>query len=108
MLPGWCESRGIAPALSGHEAAYDECVLSAVQEAIDSANGRVSRAESVRSFTILDTDLTEASGHLTPKLTIKRSVILEDFAADIDHIYSGSKVQTTATPVIEGRRRSRS
>jgi long-chain acyl-CoA synthetase len=108
MLPGWCESRGISPALSGHEAAYDERVLSAVQEAIDAANGRVSRAESVRSFTILDTDLTEASGHLTPKLTIKRSVILEDFAADIDHIYSGSKVQTTATPVIEGRRRSRS
>jgi long-chain acyl-CoA synthetase len=108
MLPGWCESRGISPALSGHEAAYDERVLSAVQEAIDAANGRVSRAESVRSFTILDTDLSEASGHLTPKLTIKRSVILKDFAADIDHIYSGSKVQTTATPVIEGRRRSRS
>ncbi|WP_181421096.1 long-chain fatty acid--CoA ligase [Curtobacterium sp. MCSS17_011] len=108
MLPGWCESRGIAPALSAHEAAYDERVLSAVQEAIDTANGRVSRAESVRSFTILDTDLTEASGHLTPKLTIKRSVILKDFAADIDHIYSGSKVQTTATPVIEGRRRNRS
>ncbi|MBB1197498.1 AMP-dependent synthetase/ligase [Curtobacterium flaccumfaciens] len=107
MLPGWCESRGITPALSGREAAYDERVLSAVQEAIDAANGRVSRAESVRSFTILDTDLTEASGHLTPKLTIKRSVILKDFAADIDHIYSGSKVQTTATPVIEGRRRNR-
>ncbi|WP_412163489.1 AMP-dependent synthetase/ligase [Curtobacterium flaccumfaciens] len=107
MLPGWCESRGITPALSGHEAAYDERVLSAVQEAIDAANGRVSRAESVRSFTILDTDLTEASGHLTPKLTIKRSVILKDFAADVDHIYSGSKVQTTATPVIEGRRRNR-
>ncbi len=107
MLPGWCESRGIAPALSAHEAAYDERVLSAVQEAIDTANSRVSRAESVRSFTILDTDLTEASGHLTPKLTIKRSVILKDFAADIDHIYSGSKVQTTATPVIEGRRRNR-
>jgi long-chain acyl-CoA synthetase len=108
MLPGWCETRGITPALSAHEAAYDERVLSAVQEAIDAANGRVSRAESVRSFTILDTELTEASGHLTPKLTIKRGVILKEFAADVDHIYSGSKVQTTATPVIEGRHRNRS
>ncbi|MFJ3383306.1 MULTISPECIES: AMP-dependent synthetase/ligase [unclassified Curtobacterium] len=105
MLPGWCESRGITPALSAHEAAYDERVLAVVQEAIDTANSRVSRAESVRSFTILDTELTEASGHLTPKLTIKRSVILRDFAADIAHIYAGSKVQTTATPVVEGRRR---
>ncbi|ROP64031.1 long-chain fatty acid--CoA ligase [Curtobacterium sp. PhB115] len=105
MLGGWCETRGITPALSAHEAAYDERVHHAVQEAIDAANGRVSRAESVRSFTILDTELSEASGHLTPKLTIKRPVILKDFAADIDHIYSGSKVQTTATPVIAERRR---
>ncbi|WP_396127779.1 AMP-dependent synthetase/ligase [Curtobacterium sp. 320] len=105
MLAGWCETRGITPALSAHEAAYDERVHQAVQEAIDAANQRVSRAESVRSFTVLDTDLTEASGHLTPKLTIKRAVVLKDFAADVEHIYSGSKVQTTATPVVEGRRR---
>nr|WP_254701018.1 long-chain fatty acid--CoA ligase [Curtobacterium pusillum] len=105
MLGGWCETRGITPALSAHEAAYDERVHQAVQEAIDAANQRVSRAESVRSFTILDTELTEASGHLTPKLTIKRPVILKDFAADVEHIYSGSKVQTTATPVVEPERR---
>lgn len=105
MLPGWCESRGIAPVLSAREAAHDERVLQAVQEAVDAANRRVSRAESVRSFTVIDTDLTEASGHLTPKLTIKRSVVLRDFAADVEHIYSGSKVQTTAVPVVEGRKR---
>ncbi len=105
MLPGWCEARGISPVLDPHEAAYDERVHQAVQEAVDTANQRVSRAESIRSFTILDTDLTEASGHLTPKLTIKRPVIMRDFAADIEHIYSGSKVQTTATPVVTSRRR---
>ena len=105
MLPGWCASRGITPVLPAHEAAHDERVLHAVQEAVDAANGRVSRAESVRSFTVIDTELTEASGHLTPKLTIKRSVVLRDFAADVEYIYSGSKVQTTATPVIESRRR---
>jgi len=105
MLPGWCEARGIAPALTPQQAAHDERVQQAVQEAVDTANGRVSRAESVRSFSVVDADLTEASGHLTPKLTIKRSVVLRDFAADIEYIYSGSKVQTTATPVIESRRR---
>ncbi|GAA1493334.1 AMP-dependent synthetase/ligase [Curtobacterium herbarum] len=105
MLPGWCEARGIVPALTPQQAAHDERVQQAVQEAVDTANGRVSRAESVRSFSVLDADLTEASGHLTPKLTIKRSVVLRDFAADIEYIYSGSKVQTTATPVIESRRR---
>jgi long-chain acyl-CoA synthetase len=105
MLPGWCEARGIAPALSPQQAAHDERVQQAVQEAVDTANARVSRAESVRSFSVVDADLTEASGHLTPKLTIKRSVVLRDFAADIEYIYSGSAVQTTATPVVQSRRR---
>ncbi len=39
---------------------------------------------------MLDTDLTEASGHLTPKLSIKRNVILKDFAGVIDEMYAGS------------------
>jgi long-chain acyl-CoA synthetase len=107
MLAGWCESNGISPALTPHEAAYDDRVHRAVQEAVDTGNQRVSRAESVRSFTILDTELTEASGHLTPKLTVKRGPVMKDFAADIEHIYSGSKVQTTAVPVVEHRKRGR-
>ncbi|KQO65092.1 AMP-dependent synthetase/ligase [Curtobacterium sp. Leaf261] len=105
MLPGWCAANGIAPALSPGAAAYDERVHAAVQDAIDAANGRVSRAESVRSFTVIDADLSEASGHLTPKLTVKRQRVLEEFAADVDHIYSGSAVQTTAVPVVEHRHR---
>ncbi|PYY43137.1 long-chain fatty acid--CoA ligase [Curtobacterium sp. MCPF17_046] len=105
MLPGWCEARGIAPALSPQQAAHDERVQQAVQEAVDAANSRVSRAESVRSFSVVDADLTEASGHLTPKLTIKRAVVLRDFSADVEHIYSGSAVQTTSTPVVPSRRR---
>ena len=105
MLPGWCAARGIDPALSPAAATRDERVHRAVQEAVDAANARVSRAESVRSFTVLDTELTEASGHLTPKLTIKRAVVLRDFAADVEYIYSGSGVQTTATPVVPERRR---
>ncbi|MFZ7087749.1 AMP-dependent synthetase/ligase [Curtobacterium sp. RRHDQ10] len=104
MLAGWCAANGIAPALSPRAAASDERVHAAVQDAVDAANRRVSRAESVRSFTVLDADLTEASGHLTPKLTVKRSVVLSDFAADVDHIYSGSAVQTTAVPVVDRRR----
>jgi long-chain acyl-CoA synthetase len=105
MLPGWCAARGIDPALSPAAATRDERVHRAVQEAVDAANARVSRAESVRSFTILDAELSEASGHLTPKLTIKRAVVLRDFAADVEYIYSGSAVQTTATPVVQQRRR---
>ena len=59
-----------------------------MQRAIDEANKHVSRAESIRKFTILPGEWTEASGHLTPKMSIKRNVILADFAADIDEIYA--------------------
>jgi long-chain acyl-CoA synthetase len=56
--------------------------------AVDDANTLVSRAESIRTFRILDTDFTEASGHLTPKLSIKRHAVMKDFAGEIDAIYS--------------------
>jgi long-chain acyl-CoA synthetase len=59
-----------------------------VQRAIDAANALVSRAESIRKFQILEQELTEASGHLTPKLSIKRALILEDFSREVEGIYS--------------------
>ena len=69
---------------------------------MDEANTRVSRAESIRKFRILDTDFTEASGHLTPKMSIKRHVILEDFAPQIEELYSGSKVETELVHTVRG------
>ena len=59
-----------------------------VQRAIDAANANVSRAESIRKFTILSTEWSEASGHLTPKMSIKRNVIMDDFADEITELYS--------------------
>ena len=50
----------------------------------------VSRAESIRKFIVLPLEFTEASGHLTPKMSIKRHVIVEDFAAEIDGIYDSN------------------
>ena len=59
----------------------------------------MSRAESVRKFAILDTQWTEASGHLTPKLSIKRHVITKDFADTIEGLYAGvpTDTQTVST-----------
>ena len=59
-----------------------------VQRAVDNANTTVSRAESIRKFTILPSELTEASGHLTPKMSIKRNIIVQDFAPVIDELYA--------------------
>ncbi|WP_425561982.1 AMP-dependent synthetase/ligase [Leifsonella bigeumensis] len=88
MLPVWLNNNGEDATTSVDEAAKNPKVLAEIQEAIDRANAAVSRAESIRKFVILPHDLTEASGHLTPKLSIKRNVILEDFADTIDGLYT--------------------
>jgi long-chain acyl-CoA synthetase len=48
----------------------------------------VSRAESIRKFRILSGDFTQESGQLTVKLSIRRSVLMKDFTADIEALYS--------------------
>ncbi|UNK72101.1 AMP-dependent synthetase/ligase [Microbacterium sp. H1-D42] len=98
MLPAWLANNGLPADMSLTEASRNATVRDEVQRAIDRANKTVSRAESVRKFTILPTEWTEASGHLTPKMSIKRNVILEDFAADISEIYD-EPVRTTTTPL---------
>jgi long-chain acyl-CoA synthetase len=50
-------------------------------------NERFSQAEQVKAFEILDVELTEASGHLTPSLKIKRNRVMEDFALQVGRIY---------------------
>ncbi len=87
MLPTWLANNGLPSDMPLREAASNDAVRAEVQRAVDAANTRVSRAESIRKFTILDTEWTEASGHLTPKLSIKRNVIMSDFADEIAAIY---------------------
>ena len=94
MLPAWLKNHGEDPEMTLAEASVNQKVMAEVQHAVDTANSSVSRAESIRKFQILATDLTEASGHLTPKMSIKRNVVVEDFADVIEGIYQGEPVET--------------
>lgn len=90
MLPAWLRTNG-RPEMSAAEATQDEAVRGAVQSAVDTANASVSRAESIRSFEIIDTDFTEENGYLTPSLKLKRNVVVKDLSEVIDRIYAGSR-----------------
>lgn len=98
MLPAWLANNDLPADMSLADAARNSAVRGEIQRAIDNANKLVSRAESIRKFTILPTEWTEASGHLTPKMSIKRNVILQDFASDIDELYN-VPVATTNVPL---------
>ncbi|MDR5700786.1 AMP-dependent synthetase/ligase [Agromyces aerolatus] len=99
MLPVWLNNAGEDAGMSVEEAAKHPVVLAEVQRAVDAANETVSRAESIRKFTILPIELTEASGHLTPKLSIKRTIILDDFSVQIEEMYAGAPA-TESTSII--------
>jgi long-chain acyl-CoA synthetase len=60
-----------------------------VQRAVDYANEAVSRAESIRGFVIVDGEFTEENGMLTPSLKVKRQVVAEAYAAEIEGLYGG-------------------
>ncbi|MET0672044.1 MAG: long-chain fatty acid--CoA ligase [Microbacterium pygmaeum] len=87
MLPTWLANNGLSADMSLADAAKDPAVHAEVQRAVDIANKHVSRAESIRRFTILPIEWTEASGHLTPKMSIKRNVIMDDFSDEVTAIY---------------------
>ncbi|MEV6035210.1 AMP-dependent synthetase/ligase [Nonomuraea sp. NPDC052116] len=74
---------------SAAELRTDPAVLAQVQEAVDRANLLVSKAEQIKKFTILDRDITEDSGHLTPTLKVKRNLVMRDFTKEIDGLYDG-------------------
>lgn len=88
MLPLWLTNKKLDPQMSLTEAAALPQVRAQIQAAVDRANKRVSQAESIRKFTILPIEFTEESGHLTPKLSIKRHVIMTDFATEIEGMYT--------------------
>ncbi|MGP3954900.1 AMP-dependent synthetase/ligase [Nonomuraea sp. 3N208] len=66
----------------------DPKVQAEIQTAVDRANLSVSKAEQIKKFLILDRDITEDSGHLTPTLKVKRGLVMRDFAKEIDELYS--------------------
>lgn len=87
MLPIWLANHDGDNTMTVAQASKSPIVVAAIQNAIDEANKLVSRAESIRKFVVIDRELTEASGHLTPSLKLKRSVVMSDFAWAVDEIY---------------------
>ncbi|GAA1307015.1 MAG: AMP-dependent synthetase/ligase [Brachybacterium tyrofermentans] len=90
MLPTWLTNNSL-PEMTIAEAAEDATVRAELQTIVDKANQTVSRAESIRSFEVIDTDFTEENGYLTPSLKLKRNVVVKDMAQVIEKIYSQSK-----------------
>ena len=86
-LERWAKRHSREP-MTLAQAAEDEGIIAEVQRFVDLANEQVSRAESVRKFLILDRELTEESGHVTPSQKLQRHRVIEDHSAEIERLYA--------------------
>ncbi|WP_346959085.1 long-chain fatty acid--CoA ligase [uncultured Arthrobacter sp.] len=90
-LPGWLQRHGLPASTTVAEATGNPAVTAAVQELINRANQSVSQAEAIKSFRIVPSDFTEASGHLTPSMKVKRAQVMKDFENVIEEMYSAKR-----------------
>jgi len=81
----WAAAHGKSRRLA--DLADDPDLRAEIAAAVEDANQAVSRAESIRKFTILGHDWTEEGGQLTPSLKLKRSVVMRECRDEIADLY---------------------
>ncbi|MFD2474022.1 AMP-dependent synthetase/ligase [Amycolatopsis silviterrae] len=86
-FPAWKAQHGKPEAATVSELAEDADLRAEIQAAVDEANKQVSHAESIKKFTVLANDFTEAGGEITPSLKLKRGVVNKNYASDIEALY---------------------
>jgi len=79
----FAEEHGVTGPLHRSEAIRD-----AIQLTVDETNIRLARVEQVKKFAILPRELSIDDGELTGTLKVKRGVVAEHFASDIEAMYS--------------------
>ena len=87
-FPGWKQRNGKSASATVGDMDEDPDLLAEIDLAVKDANQAVSHAESIRKIRILPVDFTEDTGELTPTLKVKRKVVTEKFAGDIDALYA--------------------
>jgi len=95
-LLAWAEEKGLSGldynTLCAHELAYD--LIDAI---VKDAMTNFSRYESVRKFTLIADEWTVDRGELTPKMSIKRKVVVEKHKAEIDAMYNSPNIPVTSS-----------
>ncbi len=90
MAWSWAAGRGIEASTLA-ELTHHPAVVAAVSRSVDEVNQRVSRAEQVKRFRILEHEWPPDSDELTPTMKLRRTKVLATYAADIEDLYSASR-----------------
>ena len=81
----WAKERGLPEEMA--QLIEREEVRALIQEVLDGANAKYARVEQIKKFALLDHDLTQEAGELTPTLKLKRNVVNERYGDVFEDLY---------------------
>ena len=84
----WAKEQGLPTDIS--ELAEHEKVRELIQACLDEVNSNHAQVSQIKKFTILDHDLSQETGELTPTLKVKRNVVNDKYADRFEALYGGS------------------
>jgi long-chain acyl-CoA synthetase len=86
-LRDWARSNNVSATIP-KELAKDPAVNRLYTEIAERASARLARYETIKKVAVLDRDLEESRGEITPTLKAKRKVVMENFAEQIESLYA--------------------
>lgn len=86
--PVWAEANGLEYTDLASFSQLPE-VQAEVDRAVEETNQRVARVEQVKRWVVVPDEWTPDSGEVTPSLKLKRRVVLDRYADEIESLYSG-------------------
>jgi len=86
-LKEWMKEKGV-PYSTNEDAIHNPRVLELYRELVESYNNYFNHVEQIKKFELLPQEWTIDTGELTPKMSLKRKVVMEKFKAAIEHIYA--------------------
>jgi len=90
IVPDWAAVTKKVPGRP-EDLVEDQRVIEMIQQGVDSLNKRVGSWEAIKYFTLLPRAFSEEAGEITPTLKIKRKVIAQRYAPQIDSMYAAKK-----------------
>ncbi len=87
-FPGWKQRNGKDESATVADLTADPDLVAEIDAAVAEANKTVSHAEAIKKYRVLAVDFTEEGGELTPTMKLKRNVVAETYAGDIEALYS--------------------
>ncbi len=87
-LPGWLARHSLPADSTVADLITNPDLIAEIDSAVAATNAKVSKAEAIKKYRILETDFTIETGELTPTLKLKRNIIHDKHGSAIEALYS--------------------